>query len=129
MSIMSAVCAYCTHERCLFRSAAAKEALGVGQSEWVVEQCTVSEDGRPSCCTGQLQVLSTAKICGGVHVLSAIGPAHQQCRQQIFHKADIEILSFFVLMLIAGHKRMPHALRASLPTLSPIESKTHVLYS
>ena len=73
--------------------------------------------------------LPTLRIQGTVHVPSAIGPAHQQCRQQIVHKADIEILRFFVLVLIARHKRMPHALRASLPTLSPIESKIHVLYS
>ncbi len=85
-----------------------------------MEQCTVSEDGRPSCCTGQLQVLSAAdgsfppsalptlRIKGEVHVLSAIGPAHQHCRQQTTEKGDIEICGFSVLVLVARHRRIPH---------------------
>ena len=119
------------HEKCLFRSAAAKEALGVEQSEWVVEQCTVSENGRPSCCAGQLQVLSAAgslftpsalptlRIQGTVHVPSAIGPARQQCRQQTLYKADIKILGFVFLVLVARHKGMPYDSEGFIAHLEP----------
>ena len=127
---MTAICASCTHE--LFRSAAAKEALGVGQSEWVVEQCTVSEDGRPSCCTGQLQVISAAdvlfppsallllRIKGRMHGLCAIGTAHQQCMQQTFHKADIETLGCVLLLPMARRKHVPHDFEGSAAYLETV---------
>lgn len=38
------------------RSEGAKGGLGQGQSEWVLDRCTVSEYGQPSCCDGRLQV-------------------------------------------------------------------------
>ena len=52
--------------------------------------------------------LPTLRIKGEVHVLSAIGPAHQHCRQQTTEKGDIEICGFSVLVLVARHRRIPH---------------------
>ena len=44
------------HRRCRHRSEVAREALPEGCSQWALERCTVSEDGRPASCSGQLQV-------------------------------------------------------------------------
>ncbi|EIE26949.1 hypothetical protein COCSUDRAFT_59444 [Coccomyxa subellipsoidea C-169] len=39
-----------------FRSPSAAQSLGEGQS-WVLERCSVSESGQPSCCDGQLEAV------------------------------------------------------------------------
>ncbi len=44
------------HKEWRCRSEAAREALPEGHTQWALERCTVSEEGRPSCCSGQLQV-------------------------------------------------------------------------
>ena len=128
-------------EGCLFRSAAAKEALGVGKSEWVVEQCTVSEDGRPSCCTGQLQVLSAADGCGhpphcqhcalkaerAYDVLSAEpirNAGHEPLRSRATRSLAAPSLRWW-----RGASASPMTLRGSSPTRSPVESAALVVSS
>ena len=63
--------------------------------------------------------LPTLRVQGTVHVPSAIGPAHQQCRQQTLYKADIKILGFVFLVLVARHKGMLYDSEGFIAYLEP----------